>query len=250
MNAGMGDVQFFRRLGLAYALLTLLAFSTTYFLPLASGRFVGPPILHVHGVLFLVWPGLFLAQGYSAARSRRWHRNLGLFGIALATAMVLTGLLAIGSSIASWTLRGVGPQGQAISVIAFTGLVMFAGFFIAAVARARDRQAHPRLMALATLAIMQAVSGRLLLMGLLGGNPDLVRPGLLPPVDMMRTMVPHLVFDVIILGVMALHDKRTLGRIHRAILVGGAIVLAVHGTRHLLADSAAWLALAAFLSGL
>lgn len=250
MNTVVDEVQFFRRLGLAYALLTLLAFSTTYFLPLASGRFVGPAILHVHGVLFLAWPNLFLAQGYSAARSRRWHRTLGLIGISLATAMVLTGLLAIGSSITSWTARGVGPQGQAISVIAFTGLAMFAGFFIAAVAEARDRQAHPRLMALATLAIMQAVSGRLLLMGLLGGNSDMVRPGLLPPVDLMRTMVPHLAFDVVILGVLALHDRRTLGRIHRVTLIGGGIVLAVHATRHQLADSAAWLALADFLSGL
>lgn len=250
MSAAIDEVRFFQRLGLAFALLTLLAFSTTYFLPLASGRFEGPPILHIHGVLFLAWPALLLAQGLSAARSRRWHRNLGLIGISLATAMVLTGLLAIGSSIASWSARGLGPQGQAISIIAFTGLAMFAGFFAAAVAQARNRQAHARLMALATLAIMQAVSGRLLLMGLLGGNPDLVRPGLLPPVDVARTMVPHLAFDLVILGVMARHDRLVLGRLHRVTLVGGAIVLTVHASRHLLAESAAWLAFARFLSAL
>jgi hypothetical protein len=250
MGLALSDARFFQRLGLAMALLTLLAFSTTYLLPLAAGRFEGPAILHIHGATFLAWPALFLAQAHSALRSRRWHRNLGFAGISLATAMVLTGLLAIGSSIESWTQRGVGLQGQAISIIAFTGLTMFGGFFLAAVAKIGDRATHSRLMALASLAIMQAVSGRLLLMILLGGNGDLVRPGMLPPVDVVRVMVPHLGLDLIVLAGMAWQDRKTLGHFHRVTMVGGAIVLLVHAGRHLLVETAAWQAVAKFLAAL
>jgi hypothetical protein len=234
------ETRFFQRLAAALLVATLLAFSTTYLLPLSAGRFSGPAILHLHGLTFLLWPMLYLAQTISIGRSRRWHRAIGLTGISLATAMVILGLAVIASSIRSWQERGVALEGQGISIIAFSGLAMFAGFFVAAVASTRNRAAHSRLMTLATLAIMQAVSGRLLLTVVLGGNPDMLRPGLLPPAPLTPIMVPHLAFDLIVLAVLAFHDRRVLGRIHRVTLIGGAIVLAVHGSRHLFAGSDAW----------
>src|SRR6187455_898672 len=168
------DAAFFARVAAALVVLTFAGFSTTYLIPLAIGRFNGPAILHLHGVLFLAWPVLLLAQALSIGRSRRWHRGLGFFGIALASAMVLSGLLAIGSSIEAWTERGVGLEGQAISIIAFTGLVLFTGLFVAAISATRDRATHARYMFLATLAIMQGATGRIGLIVLTGGNPDLL----------------------------------------------------------------------------
>jgi hypothetical protein len=220
-------------------------------LPLAAGRFDGPPILHLHGALFLAWPILLLAQALSIGRSRRWHRGLGFAGIATASAMVLSGLLAIGSSIETWSARGVGVEGQRISIVAFTGLMLFAGFFVAAISRTRDRPTHARLMLLATVAIMQGASGRLGLLLVTGGNPEWLRPGLLPPPPGFAPIAAiHLLFDAIILGVLAIYDRRSLGRLHRATLYGGGLLVAVQATRHLLVETPWWAAIAQALAAL
>lgn len=232
-------------------MLTLVAFSTTYLLPVALGRFVGPAVLHLHGVLFLAWPVLLLVQARSSARSRRWHRGFGFAGIALASAMALSGLLAIGSSIETWSARGVGLSGQAISIVAFSGLLLFTGLFVAALAATRDRATHARCMLLATLAIMQGATGRLALLVLQGGNPGLLRPGLLPPPPgLLPVAAIHLLFDAIVLGTLALYDRRSLGRVHRATLLGGGAIVAVHATRHLFVETAAWAAIAGWLVAL
>ena len=120
------DSRFFASLGAVLLAITLVAFSTTYLLPVATGRFEAPAILHVHGVLFLLWPAWLLIQSLTSGRSRKLHRAFGLCGIALATAMVFSGLLAIGSSIESWAARGVGLAGQVISIVAFSGVILFA----------------------------------------------------------------------------------------------------------------------------
>jgi hypothetical protein len=156
----------------------------------------------------------------------------------------------IGSSIVSWRARGAGLAGETISVIAFTGLVMFAGFFIAALANTRSPLIHSRLMAFATFSVMQAVSGRLFLTALLGGNPELLRPGLLPPAPLVPTMVPHLAFDLVLLATVAIHDRRKLGRIQAVTWIGGSVLLGVHATRHMFAATPLWSAIASGLARL
>jgi hypothetical protein len=245
------DARFFASLAAALAAITFVAFSTTYLLPVATGRFSAPPILHVHGVLFLAWPAWLLAQSLASARSRRLHRALGLGGIALATGMVFSGLLAIGSSIESWTERGVGPAGQTISIVAFSGIVLFAGMFVAAIRAIRDRASHARYMLLATLAIMQGASGRLALLAVLQGNPEYLRPGLLPPPEsLLPVNVVHLVFDLVFLGILAAYDRQAFGKLHRATLFGGGALVVVISTRHLFAGTALWAAIAAWLAAL
>jgi hypothetical protein len=245
------DSRFFAALAAALVVITTAAFSTTYLIPVATGRFTGAAILHLHGVLFLAWPVLLLIQALSSGRSRRWHRGLGFSGIALASAMVLSGLLAIGSSIETWAARGVGLAGQAISIVAFTGLMLFAVFFVAAVSATRDRATHSRWMLLATFAIMQGATGRLGLLLLTGGNPDMLRPGLLPPPPSMLPIAGvHLLADAVFLAVLALYDRRSLGKVHRATLLGGAALVIVHSTRHLFVETEAWAVIAVWLTAL
>lgn len=245
------DSRFFAWLAAALVTATLLAFSTTYFVPVAMGRFTGEPILHVHGVLFLCWPVLLLAQSLTSARSRRWHRTLGLTGISLATAMVITGLLAIGSSIRTWTARGVGLEGQMISVIAFTGILLFAALVVAALRATRDRATHSRYMFIATLAMMQGASGRLALTAALKGNPAFLRPGLLPPpASMMPATVVHLLFDLAFLAILVSYDCRSSSRIHRATLTGGVALVAVILARQFFAETSLWMSIAGWLAAL
>src|SRR6185295_19690052 len=62
-------------------------FIPSYWSPVARGAFDGPPLLHVHGVLFSAWMVLFIVQARSAASGRyEHHRAVGMIGIALASA--------------------------------------------------------------------------------------------------------------------------------------------------------------------
>src|SRR5579859_1816434 len=75
-------------------------FPPTYWLQLAAGTFVGPPLLHVHGALFFGWTILLLSQTALAANGQlEHHRAWGLAGIALASAMVVVGIAAAISTL-------------------------------------------------------------------------------------------------------------------------------------------------------
>ena len=52
------------------AFVAFAAFAPTYWAPVVSGTFVGPPILHVHGFLFSAWILFFVAQSALAASGR------------------------------------------------------------------------------------------------------------------------------------------------------------------------------------
>jgi len=69
----------------ACVLIAFGGFAPTYWLQLAPGTFVGPPLLHIHGVLFSAWTLLLLSQTLLAANGRLdHHRAWGLAGIASA----------------------------------------------------------------------------------------------------------------------------------------------------------------------
>src|SRR3954465_2422197 len=75
------------------AAIAFTGFSGTYWLQLPMGTFTGPPLVHLHGLLFSAWTLLFLWQAMLIANRRTMnHRAWGLGGIALASAMVFTGV--------------------------------------------------------------------------------------------------------------------------------------------------------------
>ena len=218
----------------------LAGFGPTYLLAVPLGRFEGPAILHVHGALFLAWPVLFLVQALLAARGNiRLHRSLGLLGIALASAMVFAGTAALSSSLHTWIERGIGEQGRGITVIAFTNLVLFASFVTAAVVQRRRTDWHRRLMLLATMSIMGAAAARIVF-NIAAAPTPFARPGLGVPPAPSLVMIPFLVLDALILGAVALHDRRVRGVVHPAYVIGGATLVLVHATRHLVVGTAAW----------
>ena len=63
-------------------------FSTTYFIPVARGTFAGPPVAHLHGLLFMTWIALLLVQPTLVRHGHsRLHRKLGLIALPLAVAV-------------------------------------------------------------------------------------------------------------------------------------------------------------------
>ena len=87
--------QFYVRMAYACAAVAFVGFTPTYWAPVATRAFSGPPILHLHGLLFSAWTVLFIVQARLAASGNlRRHRALGLAGVSLATAMLFAGIAA------------------------------------------------------------------------------------------------------------------------------------------------------------
>ena len=218
-------------------------FAPTYWLQLMSGTFVGPPLLHFHGILFSAWPVLLLVQAAFVAKGcPNAHRAMGLVGISLATAMVVIGLAAAIQTLNVGLSAGYGDLSRAFLALPLSALGLFAGFVVAAIANIRRPEAHKRLMLLATIALLQAAMGRVFFELITGGGPGL-RPGLGAPPPVTTAVVPSLSLNLLVVAG-AVHDWRTRGRPHPSWLLGGAIITAVVLLRGPVAASATWSAFA------
>ena len=219
------------------------AFAPTYWLQLPAGTFVGSPLLHLHGTLFFAWVLFLLLQTALAANGQfDHHRAWGLVGISLATAMVFMGLAAALNTLSTALAAGYGDSALAFFIVPVSGIGLFAGFIVAAIANIRRPQAHKRFMMLATISLLQAAMGRVFFVLATGGGPGL-RPGLGPPPLVFDAMVPNLSVELMIVAGIV-YDWRTRGRPHPVWLIGAAVMTTVILLRGPLSGTPAWLAFA------
>ncbi|NBB24422.1 hypothetical protein GVM20_04695 [Porphyrobacter sp. SLTP] len=138
-------------------------------LNLAMGRssFALPAAFHVHGVIFMGWLGLYLAQVVTiASGNRALHRQLGKLAYVFIPAMVAAGAMIIVVSI-----RGTGgpfffAQNE-FFISNLAGLLVFGGLAWWALRVRRHTGWHRRLMLVAMSALTGPGLGRLLPMPLL-----------------------------------------------------------------------------------
>jgi hypothetical protein len=127
-------------------------FSMTYWYPMAAGTFPpAPPVVHVHGIVYSSWMILLVAQSL-LVNTRRvvLHRSLGMFGIALATAVIFMGALI--TILGASTAGGSGPNhGIYLGIMAVTG---FGILFTLAIRNTRRPAIHRRLILFAMLPIL------------------------------------------------------------------------------------------------
>lgn len=122
-------------------------FVPTYWSLVAAGTFGGAPILHIHGALFFAWTLFFLMQASLVALGRTPdHRAWGMAGIALATAMACSVVIAATNSIRVADTIGMAEQARRFSYVSLSGLVLFAGFLTTAIVNVRRGELHKRLM--------------------------------------------------------------------------------------------------------
>ena len=146
--------RFYVGMALACVLIAFGGFAPTYWLQLVPGTFVGPPLLHIHRLLFEAWPVLLLTQALLVANKRLdLHRAFGLAGISLATAMVVIGLAAAIQTLNAGLAVGYGDRSRAFLILPVSAIGLFACFFVAAIANIRRPEAHKRLMLLATISL-------------------------------------------------------------------------------------------------
>jgi hypothetical protein len=166
-NPAAYDRVFFSGVAIAMALVTFIGFAPTFYLRSMFGAPVSltglteiTPVVMAHGAIFTAWVLLFVLQtSLIATRNVALHRRMGVAGIVLAAAMVAVGLPTAFAAAA----RGSAPAGLeplVFLVVPTFDLLLFAGFFIAAVLRRREKDVHKRLMVLAYCSIIPASVGR------------------------------------------------------------------------------------------
>jgi len=207
------------------------------FLQFALRGFVDPVAapfwVHVHGVAMLAWLALLIIQPTLVSRDNlALHRKLGWAGAALA--MLIT-CLGIFTGVASLVLNRFPPFFTPPYFLALTAVesLVFGLMVWAAVRRRHTTAWHRRLMIGATIVILEPALGRILPMPLMIGWADI-------PIGLIQLGV---------VGIVALYDRRTLGRVHPATKAIAAIVIAVRVTIYVLAMTPPVIALAERLAG-
>lgn len=214
----LDTTRFHFRMAVVFVIIAFGSFTPTYWLPLASGTFSRPPIVHVHGILLFSWTLLYLMQTALVASGRTTrHRALGLFGIALFSVMccsiVVTRLILLQAEVHT----GFGDAGRRFSALTICTLPLLIGLFAAAIANTRRAELHKRLMYLVMVCLMIPAIARIFFV--------LLKPaGAVGPPPVFVVIPPTLTAALLIV-VAIVYERRHYGRIHAVYLYGGATLV-------------------------
>jgi hypothetical protein len=203
-----------------------------------------PLILHVHAVCMTTWLLLLFVQTSLVATGRTaLHRSLGLAALVVAPAAVAA---MIGVALESWRAiaalgTNAGPEWMASIAGASNILleqirsVLFFALFVgwALVVRRKDPETHKRMMLLATLMPLGAAITRIEWL----------------PTTMPASYVSQFAYLLLWLAPALLYDVVRRGAVHRAYVIGIALVLPYAITSLLLWSSDWWVATAPRLMG-
>jgi hypothetical protein len=196
--------------------ITVAGFWPPYYGRLLAGAPIAPEfaywVIDVHSTIFLGWLLLFLIQAVLVWRERTdLHRRVGAVGIGYALVTFTTGVVGGYLLVLHRVAGGMGlDQAAAFLFVPLSDIVMFAGFFGAAILYRDQPEIHKRLMVLAMLTFAQVGTGRLLVH---------VWPSLLHPRWHFNAA-----WFVPVAAVLA-HDLFTRRRVHPVYLVGGVLFL-------------------------
>jgi hypothetical protein len=215
---------FFFVMALIMLTLVVIGFSPTFYLrgivkaPVPPGPIT--PYLIVHGVVMTCWYGLFCVQAFLAMTGRvGWHRQLGLVGAVLALAVLVMGVYVplhlparlAGLGVPIEQQLKVGLHGVVIGNL--VSMVSFAGLVLAALLLRARRPWHGRLLYatfVLTIAPAFGSAGRRML--------DVLISAVFPP-----WLPVTLLFVLFAFMALAVHDVRTIRRVHPATWVGAGV---------------------------
>lgn len=228
--------RFFAASAVLIAVLIVLSFTLTYYIPLMTGTKSFTLLRHLHGLAFFAWIGLYLAQTQLVRQGKvKLHRELGIAGAALAGAMVPLGLW-----LATVAIQDRIAQKFALPFeFAIYNLVDIMTFALAigwAIREATRRiEWHRRLVFVAMLMLLGPAWSRLWYE---------FAPLPWPFID----LAPNVSADLLLVA-LAWHDRRVLGRVHPVTLGAAILLIPFHAIEPLVARSAWWNAIAPALFG-
>ena len=150
--------------------------------------------------------------------------------------MVFTGVTVTIHSRQQGLAAGLDTRAREFAIVPFTTILLFAGFFVAAIVNVRRPVVRMRLMLTATIWLLTPAFGRIVLLVL---APRGTVFGALDPPPVARSLLPSLLVDLVF-SVAFIHDWRERGRPHRAYIAAGALMVSVEIGRVVLAHTAAW----------
>jgi len=213
---------YFVAFALVFAAIVLTGFSRTFFIPVARGTFAKPLIVHVHGAIFFVWTAVLVIQAILAATKRlRAHRKVG----SLAGWLVLP-MLVLGTIVAARdTVHDFNEGGGTAALSFFYGeladLAMF-GLLAGGAMLMRNRpEYHKRWVILGSLGLMGAAVGRI---------PEVSAAGLYIFLGMIASV--------------AAYDFASRRMVHRATVIGAAVLLVLGLTEERIGNTTIWLSAA------
>jgi len=209
------------QMAVACVAVAFLGFAPTYWLPVAQGSFRANPIVHVHGLVFSAWTLFFAYQTWLGATGRLLrHRSVGLIGVSLATAMTMLGVLVAINQMKTAAALGLPDPGKTFALVPLSSIALFAVLVAVAIAKARQREWHKRLMLVATISILDAAVARWFLV-------FLAPPGAAAAPPPVMADVPPALLTCLLVVVAIVRDWRALGRPHPAYLLSGGALLAL-----------------------
>ena len=141
------------------ASIAVWGFWPTYFGPLVVGALAQPLLIHIHAGVFIGWLFLFFLQAYFAATKRiRWHLRVGKIGVWYGVVLILVGVTT--SIVRSSHLARDGTA-ESLLYRSLADMVMFGGFFGAAIWYRNRPHLHRRWMVVAATTLLVAAVGRL-----------------------------------------------------------------------------------------
>ena len=221
---------------LALAAIVFIGFAPTFYL---RGYLRLPPqvpplslLIAVHGVVASAWMALFVTQTWLVAAHRIGrHRQLGVAGVFVAVATVALGTLATTDALRRGvSLQGLDPRAWWFGTT-FPSVPVFAILVSLGFAWRRRPETHKRLMLLATVNLTAPALARIALFNF--------GPQWMPVFSVGGT--------VFLIAAAIAHDISSRGRVHPALIWGGAATVGVPFVMRALATTPAALALADLL---
>jgi hypothetical protein len=211
--------QFYLALTLFLIVTVVVGFWPTYFGTFLSGGISRPLVMHLHGAIFTGWMALLVLQvGLAASGRVRLHRRVGNVGIGYGSLVWIMGIVATFAApvmhvrAGEWTV----DEAAGFLVLPVGDMILFGGFFGAAVIYRQKPESHKRLIVAATVALAFAAVARM--------NFSL-------PIFFLIWMLP--------MAALAAFDVLAARKIHRVTAIS-IVVLALAFARVPLVESESW----------